>query len=177
MARINRSAKRRRKAEAPLPDPVPEAEIVEVQPQPARKGKKRFGGLGLARAETGYRAPSMNLLKRPAPGKSGSGFTQSMLRGTARLLEEVLADFSIKGEVRDLINSAYTFVLAFYFFQLFSVGITFIKLRLGGTVSTAEIFFSIGIVVFMLIVVCCLESAETVVAAYLWARKHGLTSV
>jgi S-DNA-T family DNA segregation ATPase FtsK/SpoIIIE len=96
------SAKRRRKAEAPLPDPVPEAEIVEVQPQPVRKGKKRFGGLGLARAETGYRAPSMNLLKRPAPGKSGSGFTQSMLRGTARLLEEVLADFSIKGEVRDV---------------------------------------------------------------------------
>ncbi len=67
-----------------------------------RKGKKRFGGLGLARAETGYRAPSMNLLKRPAPGKSGSGFTQSMLRGTARLLEEVLADFSSKGEVRDV---------------------------------------------------------------------------
>ena len=57
----------------------------------------------------------------------------------------------IKGEVRDLIN-AYTFVLAFYFFQLFSVGITFIKLRLGGT-STAEIFFSIGIVVFMLILI------------------------
>ena len=59
----------------------------------------------------------------------------------------------IKGEVRDLVNSAYTFVLAFYFFQLFSVGITFIKLRLGGTVSTAEIFFSIGIVVFMLILI------------------------
>jgi S-DNA-T family DNA segregation ATPase FtsK/SpoIIIE len=96
------SAKRRRKAEAPLPDPVPEAEIVEVPPQPVRKATKRFGGLGLARAETGYRAPSMNLLKRPAPGKSGSGFTQSMLRGTARLLEEVLADFSVKGEVRDV---------------------------------------------------------------------------
>jgi DNA segregation ATPase FtsK/SpoIIIE, S-DNA-T family len=95
------SAKRRRKAEAPLPDPVPGAKVVEVEPQPARKSK-RFGGLGIARAQTGYRAPSMNLLKRPAPGKSGAGFTQSMLRGTARLLEEVLADFSIKGEVRDV---------------------------------------------------------------------------
>ncbi len=41
-------------------------------------------------------------MKRPAASKSGPEFTQSVLRGSARLLEEVLADFSIKGEVREI---------------------------------------------------------------------------
>jgi DNA segregation ATPase FtsK/SpoIIIE, S-DNA-T family len=92
------SAKRRRKGSAPPPSVV---EVAEAEPVPASKAK-RFGGLGFARPEAGYCAPSLNLLKRPPPGKSGAGFTQSMLRGTARLLEEVLADFSVKGEVREV---------------------------------------------------------------------------
>ncbi len=54
------------------------------------------------RAVATYRPPSLNLLRRPAASKSGPTFTQAVLRGTARLLEEVLADFSIKGEVREI---------------------------------------------------------------------------
>ena len=61
-----------------------------------------FAGLAQIRAVAAYRPPSLNLLRRPAASKSGPTFTQAVLRGTARLLEEVLADFSIKGEVREI---------------------------------------------------------------------------
>ena len=62
----------------------------------------------------------------------------------------------IKGEVRNLTNSAYAFVLALYFFQLFAIGITFIKLRLGGSVSFVEYFFSVAMVVVLLVCVVAL---------------------
>jgi len=76
----------------------------EEQSAPAKmRGDKGglFGGLRIARP-SGYRAPPLNLLKRPQGSQSRPGITQNVLRGTARLLEEVLADFSIKGEVRDI---------------------------------------------------------------------------
>ena len=62
----------------------------------------------------------------------------------------------IKGEVRNLTNSAYAFILALYFFQLFAIGITFIKLRLGGSVSFVEYFFSVAMVVVLLVCVVAL---------------------
>jgi len=59
-------------------------------------GGIRFG------AASGYRAPSLNLLARAGAAKPGPEFTQTVLRGSARLLEDVLADFGVKGEVKDI---------------------------------------------------------------------------
>ncbi|MGI9404606.1 MAG: DNA translocase FtsK 4TM domain-containing protein, partial [Hyphomicrobium sp.] len=71
-------------------------------PTNSQKGKAGlFGAMRIARA-SGYRAPPLNLLKRPQALRSRQDLTQNLLRGTAQLLEEVLADFSIKGEVRDI---------------------------------------------------------------------------
>ena len=90
------SARRRSKPSRTSPE--------EEQSAPAKmRGGKGglFGGLRIARP-SGYRAPPLNLLKRPQGSQSRPGITQNVLRGTARLLEEVLADFSIKGVVRDI---------------------------------------------------------------------------
>jgi len=76
----------------------------EVEPAPSKSQRSKgglFSGLRIPRA-SGYRPPAINLLKRPQASQSRPGITQNVLRGTARLLEEVLADFSIKGEVRDI---------------------------------------------------------------------------
>jgi S-DNA-T family DNA segregation ATPase FtsK/SpoIIIE len=88
-------AKRRAaaKAEREAREPVLAVRAKRKQAAPARNAQ---------RAPVGYRAPGMNLLRRPAASKSNPELTQTALRGTARLLEEVLADFSIKGEVREI---------------------------------------------------------------------------
>lgn len=54
------------------------------------------------RPQAGYRQPSLQLLKRPAAGRPGPELTKTVLRGTARLLEDVLADFGVKAEIRDI---------------------------------------------------------------------------
>ncbi len=59
-------------------------------------GGIRFGGAA------GYRAPSLNLLARPSAAKPGPEFTQTVLRGSARLLEDVLGDFGVKGEIKEI---------------------------------------------------------------------------
>ena len=84
-----------------------EPQVVEVAPEAAQRPAKAkrsslLGGIASARASGAYRPPALSLLRRPSGGKQGPTFTQSVLRGTARLLEEVLADFSIKGEVREI---------------------------------------------------------------------------
>ncbi|MCC6419347.1 MAG: DNA translocase FtsK 4TM domain-containing protein, partial [Gemmataceae bacterium] len=61
-----------------------------------------LGSLSLRRGEAGFRRPGVNMLKRPAAGKPGPEFTQAVLRGTARLLEDVLADFGVKGEIKEI---------------------------------------------------------------------------
>ena len=48
------------------------------------------------------RRPPLSLLRRPATAKAGAVLTQAELRGQARLLGEVLADFGIKGEIKDV---------------------------------------------------------------------------
>jgi len=79
---------------------LPEKERpARLKPQRSKGGL--LAGLRTVRA-SGYRAPPVNLLKRPQASQSRPGVKQNVLRGTARLLEEVLADFSIKGEVRDI---------------------------------------------------------------------------
>ena len=82
---------------------APAASAAEDESEPARARKSTlFAGLTAKRSTPTYRPPPMNLLRRPAPGKGGAELSQTVLRGTARLLEEVLADFSIKGEVREI---------------------------------------------------------------------------
>lgn len=49
-----------------------------------------------------YKHPQPSMLKRMAATRNGAEFSQTVLRGTARLLEDVLGDFGVKGEVRDI---------------------------------------------------------------------------
>ncbi|MGQ0672965.1 MAG: DNA translocase FtsK 4TM domain-containing protein [Hyphomicrobium sp.] len=51
---------------------------------------------------TNLKRPSLNLLKRPPAQRPSAEFTQTMLRGNARLLEDVLADFGVKGEIKEI---------------------------------------------------------------------------
>src|SRR5690606_32750709 len=76
---------------------------AQVAPGGARPAASGLLGLSLRRGDSSaFRRPSVNLLKRPAGGKPGPEFTQTVLRGTARLLEDVLTDFGIKGEIKDI---------------------------------------------------------------------------
>ena len=59
---------------------------------------KSLGGA----ADAVYKRPSLNLLKRSANTKAGRGFAHSVLRGNARLLQDVLADFGVQGEIRNI---------------------------------------------------------------------------
>ena len=78
--------------------PPPKSE----QKAQAPKRSSLLSGLSFRRAEPQYQRPSLNLLKRPSGPKSGIELSQTALRGTARLLEDVLADFGVKGEVKDI---------------------------------------------------------------------------
>ena len=71
---------------------------------PAQQGKVSglLGGLSFRKSEPDWKRPSLNLLKRPSTAKPGPEFTQTVMRGNARLLEDVLADFGVKGEVKDI---------------------------------------------------------------------------
>jgi DNA segregation ATPase FtsK/SpoIIIE, S-DNA-T family len=61
-----------------------------------------LGSLARGRAEPQWRRPSLNMMKRPAAAKPRPELSQTVMRGNARLLEDVLADFGIKGEVKDI---------------------------------------------------------------------------
>jgi S-DNA-T family DNA segregation ATPase FtsK/SpoIIIE len=80
--------------EPPKPEPAPTPQRARARPQATSPADRR--------AAPAYRLPSLNILKRPTATKAGPEFTQAALRGNARLLEDVLADFGIKGEVRDI---------------------------------------------------------------------------
>ncbi len=61
-----------------------------------------LGNLWNRRQLKSYKRPSLNLLKRPTAARPSQELTAAVLRGSARLLEDVLADFGIKGEVKDI---------------------------------------------------------------------------
>ncbi len=93
--------------------PQNNAAFVETQQQDeaqdqarAPKAIKRnaiFGGLSFRhQGQNGPKRPSLNLLKKAEANSSGPELTQTVLRGNARLLEDVLGDFGVKGEVRDI---------------------------------------------------------------------------
>lgn len=73
---------------------------------PAIKGRRGAGimaGLMPFRSPVAeYRRPSLNILKRLPPTRPGAEHAQPVLRGNARLLEDVLGDFGIKAEVKGI---------------------------------------------------------------------------
>ena len=68
----------------------------------SKSGKGILGGLARGRAPVQWRKPPLHLLKRPAASKARPDLALTVLRGNARLLEDVLADFGVKGEVKDI---------------------------------------------------------------------------
>jgi len=71
-------------------------------PGQLRKAVGMLGAFANRRAQPGYKRPSLNLLKRATAGRPGAEFTQPVLKGTARLLIDVLADFGVKGEIKEI---------------------------------------------------------------------------
>jgi S-DNA-T family DNA segregation ATPase FtsK/SpoIIIE len=83
----------------PVQAPIELAPIRAAAQRPQAKG---LGGMAQRWTEHVYKKPQPGMLKRAAASKSAGELSQTVLRGTARLLEDVLADFGVKGEVRDI---------------------------------------------------------------------------
>lgn len=72
-------------------------------PSQQREASGFLKGLRAKRPQpVGYRRPSLNMLKRATHGRSGPEFNQTVLRGNARLLEDTLNDFGIKGQIKGI---------------------------------------------------------------------------
>ena len=84
---------------APAADLSPASVHAPAQ-KPARV--RGFGSVPVERPSGAFRLPSVRLLKKPAAAKPSPEFTQSVMRGNARLLEDVLNDFGIKGQIVDI---------------------------------------------------------------------------
>ncbi|MCC7252537.1 DNA translocase FtsK [Hyphomicrobium sp.] len=92
-----------REAATPAPAPQPVREPAPRPAAPARRPQTSLlRAVNARRAPPAFKRPSPAMLKKSPPSKAGSEFSQTVLRGTARLLEDVLADFGVKGEVRDI---------------------------------------------------------------------------
>jgi S-DNA-T family DNA segregation ATPase FtsK/SpoIIIE len=86
-----------------LKPPTPTAAPPSAPAPPPKATNGLLGSLARGRAEPPqWRRPSLNMLKRPAAAKPRPELSQTVMRGNARLLEDVLADFGIKGEVKDI---------------------------------------------------------------------------
>ena len=55
-----------------------------------------------SRTAGGYRRPSLNLLTNTPTARPGPEMTQAVLRGTARLLDDVLQRFGVDGEITEI---------------------------------------------------------------------------
>lgn len=70
---------------------------------PRKDASSQSGPLNaLPRNANGYRRPSLNLLQSSPAARPGPEMTQAVLRGTARLLEDVLERFGVNGEICDI---------------------------------------------------------------------------
>ncbi len=79
------------------------SEPVDAPLPPPKARARGFGPADPAdRARRGFKLPSVRLLKKPAAVKPNPELTQSVMRGNARLLEDVLNDFGIKGQIVDI---------------------------------------------------------------------------
>ena len=66
-----------------------------------RRPAEAMAGLMARRsAEPSHRRPSLNLLKRPSASRPGQEFSQTVRRDQGRVLEDVLSDFGVKGEIK-----------------------------------------------------------------------------
>lgn len=75
-----------------------------MTPEPFEPTARTTTSTALTRTQpAAYKRPSLNLLERPVTSRVKPGYTQAMLRGNARLLEDVLADFGVTGEIRDIV--------------------------------------------------------------------------
>ena len=77
---------------APMPAALANQTLPEP-PAPRRRARK---------APRGFARPSLDILRRAPPPKQGAEISQAVMRGNARLLEDVLADFGVKGEIKDI---------------------------------------------------------------------------
>lgn len=79
------------------------AEVAEAIEPAAGEGRAEAPLAGVAAdshpVAHSYRLPPLKLLRKPPPSPGGVQFSHSVLRGNARLLEDVLKDFGIKGEI------------------------------------------------------------------------------
>jgi len=80
---------------APLPAAEPVATVA------AKVAGGLIGGFR-DRAASQWKRPSLNVFKRPPAAKPRPELSQTVMRGNARLLEDVLSDFGVKGEVKDI---------------------------------------------------------------------------
>jgi DNA segregation ATPase FtsK/SpoIIIE, S-DNA-T family len=90
--------------EGPRPDdPVLVEPIVAArgsktqQPPPQRKPQQQ----SLPLQEVGWQFPSLSLLKDPPP-RAGTGPSEDALQANARLLETVLSDYGVQGEIVEI---------------------------------------------------------------------------
>lgn len=91
---------------SPSPSPLPQAvgAAAAAQPETVLPPKPASGLLGglRNRAALQWKRPSLGVFKRPSAAKPNPELSQTVMRGNARLLEDVLADFGVKGEVKDI---------------------------------------------------------------------------
>ncbi|MFA5957392.1 DNA translocase FtsK 4TM domain-containing protein [Hyphomicrobium sp.] len=85
----------------PLPAP-PRVDVTKTSIPKSTVANALLSGIARTRAQPVWKRPSLNMLKRPGAQKPHPELSQTVMRGNARLLEDVLADFGIKGEVKDI---------------------------------------------------------------------------
>ncbi|SDP59502.1 DNA segregation ATPase FtsK/SpoIIIE, S-DNA-T family [Filomicrobium insigne] len=84
----------------PTITPSPIAETISTEEDTR---KRRLGSLCYKpSARIGYKRPSVHLLDPAPTGRPGPEFTQTVSRAHARMLKDVLRDFGINGEVREI---------------------------------------------------------------------------
>jgi S-DNA-T family DNA segregation ATPase FtsK/SpoIIIE len=89
-------------ADLTLPPPPPLPKALLTKAQITKPTNALLSGMARTRANPVWKRPSLNMLKRPGAQKPRPELSQTVMRGNARLLEDVLADFGIKGEVKDI---------------------------------------------------------------------------
>ena len=88
-----------------IPHEAPEAQAAHHEPPPPRREPPAAPAPRRGRqksARNRFARPSLDILRRPPPAKAGAEVSQAVMRGNARLLEDVLADFGVKGEIKDI---------------------------------------------------------------------------
>ncbi|MEM7169150.1 MAG: DNA translocase FtsK 4TM domain-containing protein [Pseudomonadota bacterium] len=83
----------------PSPVPKKKTKATKAKAKKAVGAKSAQGRLDLGMTNSGYETPPLNLLGLPAPHDSDPALSRDALEKNARLLEGVLEDFGVKGEI------------------------------------------------------------------------------